>query len=88
MVVLAGMHNGLRELDPQPLLRSEMYDRIADLERLRSRVDERLMAHKATLNGSTAAAPTSPTSNSSATPAKATPTAATPGDAEEDSPTG
>lgn len=44
------MHDGLRELDPQPLSRPELYDRIADLERLRSRVDERLMAHKATLD--------------------------------------
>ena len=50
MVDLAGMHDGLRELDPQPLSRTELYDRIADLERLRSRVDERLMAHKATLD--------------------------------------
>jgi len=50
MVNLAGMHDGLRELDPQPLSRPELYDRIADLERLRSRVDERLMAHKATLD--------------------------------------
>ncbi len=50
MVDLAGMHDGLRELDPQPLSRPELYDRIADLERLRSRVDERLMAHKATLD--------------------------------------
>ncbi|MEO0588275.1 MAG: DUF222 domain-containing protein [Planctomycetota bacterium] len=30
--------------------RPELYDRIADLERLRSRVDERLMAHKAALD--------------------------------------
>tara|TARA_B100000085_G_scaffold111617_1_gene101828 strand:+ start:1037 stop:1186 length:150 start_codon:yes stop_codon:yes gene_type:complete len=37
MVDLAGMHDGLRELDPQPLSRTELYDRIADLERLRSR---------------------------------------------------
>ena len=50
MVDLAGMHDGLRELDPQPLSRTELYDRIADHERLRSRVDERLMAHKATLD--------------------------------------
>ena len=50
MVDLAGMHDGLRELDPQLLSRPELYDRIADLERLRSRVDERLMAHKATLD--------------------------------------
>lgn len=50
MVNLAGMHDGLRELDPQPFSRPELYDRIADLERLRSRVDERLMAHKATLD--------------------------------------
>ena len=50
MTDLAGMHDGLRELDPQPLSRPELYDRIADLERLRSRVDERLMAHKATLD--------------------------------------
>ena len=50
MVDLAGMHDGLRELDPQPLSRPELCDRIADLERLRSRVDERLMAHKATLD--------------------------------------
>lgn len=50
MVNLAGMHDGLKELDPQPLSRPELCDRIADLERLRSRVDERLMAHKATLD--------------------------------------
>jgi len=50
MVDLAGMHDGLRELDPQPISRTELYDRIGDLERLRSRVDERLMAHKATLD--------------------------------------
>ena len=43
MVDLAGMHDVLRELDPQPLSRTELYDRIADLERLRSRVDERLI---------------------------------------------
>lgn len=50
MVDLAGMHDGLRELDPQPLSRPELHDRIVDLERLRSRVDERLMAHKAALD--------------------------------------
>ena len=50
MVNLAGMHDGLKELDPHPLSRPELCDRIADLERLRSRVDERLMAHKATLD--------------------------------------
>jgi hypothetical protein len=50
MVDLGGMHDGLRELDPQPLSRPELHDRIADLERLRSRVDERLMAHKAALD--------------------------------------
>ena len=37
-------------LDPRPLSRPELYDLIADLERLRCRVDERLMAAKAALD--------------------------------------
>ncbi|MEM8708817.1 MAG: hypothetical protein AAGE98_20305, partial [Actinomycetota bacterium] len=50
MVELAVAHEAVRDLDPQPLSRRELYGRIADLERLRSRVDERLMAHKAALD--------------------------------------
>ena len=49
MVDLAGMHDGLRS-GSSAVIALELYDRIADLERLRSRVDERLMAHKATLD--------------------------------------
>ena len=47
---LAVAHEAVRALDPRPLSRPELYERIADLERLRSRVDERLMAHKAALD--------------------------------------
>ena len=47
---LAVAHEAVKALDPRPLSRPELYERIADLERLRSRVDERLMAHKATLD--------------------------------------
>ncbi|MEO0493432.1 MAG: DUF222 domain-containing protein, partial [Actinomycetota bacterium] len=50
MESLAGVHEALRGVDPQPLSRPELYDLISDLERVRSRVDERLMAAKAALD--------------------------------------
>lgn len=50
MSSLAGVHERLKEIDPRPLSRPELCDLITDLERLRSRVDERLMAAKATLD--------------------------------------
>lgn len=43
-------HAALREIDPRPLSRPELCDLITELERLRSRVDERLMATKAALD--------------------------------------
>ena len=50
MVTLVGVHEALRAVDPHPLSRHELYGLIADLEKLRSRVDERLMAAKAALD--------------------------------------
>ena len=50
MVTLAAAHDELKGIDPQPLSRRELYGLISDLERLRSRVDERLMAAKAALD--------------------------------------
>ena len=50
MVTLAGVHEALRAVDPHPLSRHELYGLISDLEKLRSRVDERLMAAKAALD--------------------------------------
>lgn len=50
MTSLAGVHERLKGIDPQPLSRPELCDLITDLERLRSRVDERLMAAKAALD--------------------------------------
>ena len=50
MVELASVHKALRGVDPQPMSRRELYDLISDLERVRSRVDERLMAAKAALD--------------------------------------
>ena len=50
MASLGSVHQAVAGLDPRPLSRPELYDRIADLERLRSRIDERLMAHKAALD--------------------------------------
>lgn len=43
-------HQALRRIDPNPMSRPELCELITDLERLRSRVDERLMAAKATLD--------------------------------------
>ena len=48
--MFGGTHQALKELDPRPLSRPELCDLITDLERLRSRVDERLMAAKAALD--------------------------------------
>ena len=50
MVELASVHEGLKGIDPRPLSRCELYSLISDLERVRSRVDERLMAAKAALD--------------------------------------
>ncbi|MEM9522109.1 MAG: DUF222 domain-containing protein [Actinomycetota bacterium] len=50
MSSLAGVHEAVRELDPHPLSRRELYELISNLEKLRSRVDERLMAAKAALD--------------------------------------
>ena len=50
MVTLAGVHEALKAVDPHPLSRHELYGLISDLEKLRSRVDERLMAAKAALD--------------------------------------
>lgn len=50
MVTLAGAHEALKDIDPSPLSRPELYGLISDLEKLRSRVDERLMATKAALD--------------------------------------
>ena len=50
MASLGSVHQAVAGLDPRPLSRPELYDRIADLERLQSRIDERLMAHKAALD--------------------------------------
>ncbi len=44
------MHEGLKGIDPRPLSLRELYSLISDLERVRSRVDERLMAAKAALD--------------------------------------
>lgn len=43
-------HTALKEIDPRPMSRPELCDLISDLERVRSRVDERLMAAKAALD--------------------------------------
>ncbi|MEM9202005.1 MAG: DUF222 domain-containing protein [Actinomycetota bacterium] len=48
---LATAHEAVRTVAPNTLSRPELYQLIADLERLRNRVDERLMAAKATLDG-------------------------------------
>ena len=50
MESLAGVHEVVKELDPSPLSRPELYDLISELERVRCRVDERLMAAKAALD--------------------------------------
>ena len=50
MFTLAGAHEVVKQVDPSPLSRPELYGLIADLEKLRSRVDERLMAAKAALD--------------------------------------
>ena len=50
MTSLAAMHDWLRDLDPARLSRPELYGLIADLERLRSRVDERLLTAKASID--------------------------------------
>lgn len=50
MQSLASVHERLKGVDPRPLSRPELCDLITDLERLRSRVDERLMAAKAALD--------------------------------------
>ena len=50
MSSLAGVHQVLKDVDPRPLSRRELYGLISDLEKLRSRVDERLMAAKAALD--------------------------------------
>jgi hypothetical protein len=50
MVDLASVHEGLKGIDPRPLSRRELYSLISDLERVRSRVNERLMAAKAALD--------------------------------------
>ena len=50
MVELASVHEAVKALDPHPLSRPELCGRITDLERLRSRIDERLMAHKEALD--------------------------------------
>ncbi|MEM9465057.1 MAG: DUF222 domain-containing protein [Actinomycetota bacterium] len=47
---LAGVHETVKAVDPSPLSRRELYGLIGDLEKLRSRVDERLMAAKAALD--------------------------------------
>ncbi|MEM9465683.1 MAG: HNH endonuclease signature motif containing protein [Actinomycetota bacterium] len=50
MVTLAGVHEALKDVDPRPLSRRELCGLISDLEKLRSRLDERLMAAKAALD--------------------------------------
>ena len=50
MESLAGVHEVLRGVDPRPLSRPELCDLISELERVRCRVDERLMAAKAALD--------------------------------------
>lgn len=50
MSSLADVHGALKEIDPTLLLRPELCGLISDLERLRCRVDERLMAAKAALD--------------------------------------
>ena len=50
MSSLADVHGALKEIDPSLLLRPELCGLISDLERLRCRVDERLMAAKAALD--------------------------------------
>ncbi len=47
---LAGVHETVKGLDPHPLSRPELYRLISDLEKLRSRVDERLLTAKAALD--------------------------------------
>lgn len=50
MADLAGVHEELQSIDPRPLSRPELYGLIKELEKLRCRVDERLLAAKAALD--------------------------------------